>query len=141
MRQAKGLPLIGGLMISLMLLGAVPAHPVVSQAIILRDGGTILVEIEPSGRFRLDRAFGSPTRGEFFYESEKNNKENREKLSREDLRKLYPEFKGQTVKKGEEYYRVFVQEMGKKVNTPAGNRSRSSAKAPARANPGVRRSP
>ncbi|MGE5708041.1 MAG: hypothetical protein ACM3YO_06885 [Bacteroidota bacterium] len=139
MRQAKGLPLIGGLMISLMLLGAVPAHPVVSQAIILRDGGTILVEVEPSGRFRLDRAFGSPTRGEFFYESEK--KDNREKLSREDLRKLYPELKGQTVKKGEEYYRVFVEEMGKRLNTPAGNRSRSSAKAPARANPGVRRSP
>lgn len=139
MRQAKGLPFVWGLMIVL-LMGAVPAHPVVHEAIILRDGGTILVEIEPEGRFRLDRAFGSPTRGEFFYENQKSEKEKREKLTREDLRKLYPELKNQTVKKGQEYFRVFLEEMNRKVNTPAGNRSRSSAKAPARANPGARRS-
>jgi hypothetical protein len=85
-------------------------HP--NRAIILRDGGTILIDLDPAGRLRYDQAYGSPTRGEFFYEPSGAPER---PLSLNELKRLYPSLKQREVKNGQEYYDTFVQALGKKI--------------------------
>ncbi|HBN07871.1 MAG TPA: hypothetical protein DD435_04195 [Cyanobacteria bacterium UBA8530] len=105
------------LLFSLFTGGRVLADPLPAsirpdRAIILRDGGTILIDLDPEGRLRYDQRYGSPTRGEFFYEPPGAPER---PLSLNELKRIYPALKRREVKNGKEYYDTFVQALGKKI--------------------------
>lgn len=86
-----------------------------TRAIILRDGGTILIDLEDGGQLRYDRRYGSPTRGQFFYEP--SGKPERP-MTHEEMKCLSQKLSKFPLDNGKEYYDTFVKDLNRKVKAP-----------------------
>lgn len=90
-------------------------NSVPARAIMLRDGGTILVDMQDGGQLRYDRRYGSPTRGQFFYEPAGKAERS---MTPEEMKCLSQKLSKISIKEGKEYYDTFVKDLNRKVKTP-----------------------